>query len=536
MNTLPTPPMSFSIWGTEQEAKPLSANLQSLVSKVVGSTTPRPAPAQPDVKITDSALTTAQIEQLAEIVGSGFVTQVREQRIPRARGKSYFDLLDWREDAVIDVPDAVIAPATNEEVLAILQWCTEHRVAVVPFGGGTSVVGGVSPLRGEFDAVLSLDLARFDAIENVDTISGEATLGSGMSGPQAEIALAEHGLQLGHFPQSFPYATIGGFAATRSSGQNSAGYGRFDEMVASMEVVTPTGITTVGDAAPASAAGPDIKEIFLGSEGAFGVITKVRLKVHPIPEAKEYEAFVFDDFAHGVAGVRAVEQQGTGPTVIRLSDEIESATNLTSTDSIGESDSAAPHGCLCLTMYEGTREHVASRHEETRNLLLSMGATSLGEGPVRKWEKGRFGAPVLRDALLDAGVLCETFETATTWSNVSVLKKAITAAVTASLGDGDSVALVLCHVSHVYHNGCSLYFTILGAQNEKPLEQWGTAKRAILRAITDNGGTITHHHAVGKDHAGFMDKEVGEVGLGVLRAIKKHLDPAGILNPGKLLP
>lgn len=528
--------MSFSIWGTEQEAKPLSKSIQSLLTKVVGNTTPRPAPAQADVKITDSQLNAKQVQELKSIVGNEFVSCDREQRIPRARGKSYFDLLDWRVDQVIDVPDAVVAPSTNEEVLELLQWASKSKVAVVPFGGGTSVVGGVTPLRGAFSAVISVDLTRFDAIEDVDLVSGEATLGAGMSGPQAEIALAKHGLQLGHFPQSFPYATIGGFAATRSSGQNSAGYGRFDEMVASMEVVTPKGIMTVGNAAPASAAGPDMKEIFLGSEGSFGLITKVRLKVHPIPEAKAYEAFVFSDFQSGVAAVRAVEQHKTGPTVIRLSDEIESATNLTSTDAIGEQDSAAPHGCLCLTMYEGTHAHVASRHEETRNLLLSMGGTSLGEAPVRKWEKGRFGAPVLRDALLDAGVLCETFETATNWSNVAELKKAITAAVTKSLGEGDSVALVLCHVSHVYANGCSLYFTILGAQDSTPIEQWRHAKQRILEAITEHNGTITHHHAVGTDHAGFMEQEIGSLGLGTLRAIKDYLDPEGVLNPGKLLP
>lgn len=531
---VPLPPMEFNLWGTPDEAKPLSDGVRKLMSGVFHVRTPLPRIPESDIRTTGTRLTDGDLAALAGIVGDSHVTADAAQKIARARGKSYPDLIGWRLGGEHDVPDAVVAPGTDEEVLEVLQWATREHVAVVPFGGGTSVTGGVTPERGGLRAVISLDLVRFDELSDVDHVSGLATLGAGLTGPAAELKLADHGLQIGHYPQSFPYATIGGYAATRSSGQSSAGYGRFDEMVRSFTIVTPSGIIHVGEASPASAAGPDLRELFLGSEGAFGIITRVRMRVHPIPEVKRYEAFSFRTFEEGVEGVRAVEQAGAGPTVIRLSDEIESSVNLTSGDSIGDAGSA-PEGCLCLTMYEGTEDHAASRHRETRELLLAAGGTSAGEGPVRSWEQGRFGAPVLRDGLLDNGAICETLETATDWSNVAKLKKAVTRALADTLRETGTMAMVMCHVSHVYREGCSLYFTIIAAQNDDPEAQWWRAKEAACRAIVDNGGTITHHHAVGTDHAPYLADEIGPLGIAVLRAVKAELDPAGIMNPGKLL-
>lgn len=526
--------MTFDLWGTPDEAKPLPRGAHKLITKVFRADRPLPRISEEDVHVTESRLTSDDLGALADIVGADHVTEDKEHTLPRARGKSYPDLIGWRLGGTHEVPDAIVAPTTDEEVLAILRWATRERVAVVPFGGGTTVVGGLNPERGGMRAVISLDLVHFDAVTDVDPESGLATFGAGLTGPAAELALAGHGLQIGHYPQSFPYATIGGYAATRSSGQSSAGYGRFDEMVRSFTIVTPAGILEVGAASPATAAGPDLRELFLGSEGAFGIITRVRLRVHPVPEVKRYEAFTFPTFESGVAGLRSVEQAGAGPTVLRLSDEIESSINLTSGDSIGDG-SAAPEGCLCLAMFEGTADHTQSRHAETRALLIAAGGTSAGEGPVRSWEHGRFGAPVLRDGLLDNGAICETLETATDWSNVARLKKAVTRALSDSLQATGTMALVMCHVSHVYREGCSLYFTVIAAQSEDPEAQWRAAKAAASRAIVDNGGTITHHHSIGVDHAPYLRDEIGDLGVAVLRAVKAELDPAGIMNPGKLL-
>ncbi|MDO4929264.1 MAG: FAD-binding oxidoreductase [Corynebacterium sp.] len=532
---MPLPPMTATLWGTPAEAKPLSSSVQKILKTFLDADIDaQPHPAEADIPIAQVTLDDIHVQALSNIIGADYVSQSHQQRIRHARGKSYPDLLAMRASKPVTAPDVVVAPHTEEEVLALLQYCTEHHIAVVPFGGGTSVVGGLTPLNEGFNGVVSLDLARFDRLEDVDPVSLEATLGAGLSGPHAELLLAEHNLQLGHFPQSFPYASIGGFAATRSSGQSSAGYGRFDEMVRSVTVVTPTGISEIGYNAPASAAGPDLRHLFLGSEGTLGIITRVRVRVHEIPATKRYEAFSFPDFESGAHALRKVTQTGTGPTVLRLSDEIESSVNLTSTHNIGEADTNN-NGCLCLTMYEGTAEHTASRHAETRELLLACGGTSLGEQPVRQWEKGRFGAPVLRDGLLDSGVICETLETATDWSNVTRLKKAVTKALGDTLAASGAPSIIMCHISHVYSGGCSLYFTVIAAQrHDDPAAQWWPAKKAATQAMVDNGGTITHHHAVGTDHREHIVAEQGDLSIAILRGIKQQVDPAGILNPGKL--
>ncbi|MFD7901307.1 FAD-binding oxidoreductase [Kitasatospora sp. NPDC059747] len=527
---LPLPPMKWDAWGDPALAKELSADIKGLLAAALGVTgDAEPGPTADEVRLRPSRLTDADLKALAAAVGEAHVSAADADRLPRAGGKSTPDLLRRRSREPQDAPDAVVLPGSEDEIAALLALCAERRIAVVPFGGGTSVVGGLDPERGGLNAVVSLDLRRFDQLLDLDETSGEALLGAGLTGPAAEALLAERGHELGHYPQSFRFATIGGFAATRSSGQDSAGHGRFDDMVRGLRVVTPVGVLDLGRA-PASAAGPDLRELFLGSEGALGIITAVRVRVHPLPAVKAYEAWSFPDFATGAAALRAVEQQGTGPTVIRLSDEAETMVNLAMTEQIG--GSPAVSGCLAVTVFEGTAEQVAARHRLTREVLLAAGGTSLGEAPARAWEHGRFNAPYLRDSLLGAGALCETLETATNWSRLPRLRSAVTEALTTALPG----ALVLCHISHVYPTGASLYFTVVAALGEDPLTRWGAAKHAACDAIVAAGGTITHHHAVGADHRPWMTEEIGELGVRILRAVKAELDPAGILNPGKLIP
>jgi alkyldihydroxyacetonephosphate synthase len=429
-----------------------------------------------------------------------------------------------------DAPDAVVRPAGHDEVAAVVSWCSDHRVALVPFGGGTSVVGGLTAGRDGYAGVLALDLGRLDALLSVDAESGTAVLGAGLTGPQAEAALAAHGLTLGHFPQSFEHATVGGFAATRSSGQASSGYGRFDAMVVALTAATPVGTLTLGRA-PASAAGPDLRQLVLGSEGAFGVITSLTVRVRPVPARRAYDGWRFESFTAGLAAARALAQAPVPPTVLRLSDELETAVDLSTPDAEG---AAGGGGALLLTGFEGEAAAVRAAREPAEARLREAGARPLGEGPGQAWLRGRFRAPYLRDALLDLGVLVETVETATFWSRLPGLYDAVGSALTAALA-GDS-PLVLCHVSHVYPTGASLYFTVAATQRGDGLAQWERAKRAASEAILAAGGTITHHHGVGRDHRSWLAEEVGPVGVEVLRAVKQRLDPHGVLNPGVLVP
>src|ERR1700720_4280468 len=482
------PPMKWNAWGDPAEAKPLSGGIRSLIKQALGVEGPATAELEPEqVRLRPSALSPADREGLAAIVGAEYCGVDDRARLLRAGGKSTLDLLRRKDSGVQDAPDAVLLPGSEEEIAAILRYSADHSIAIVPFGGGTSVVGGLDPIRGDFKAVASLDLRRLNELHTIDEISCEAELGAGLTGPEAERLLGERGFSLGHFPQSFVFATIGGFAATRSSGQDSAGYGRFNDMVRGLRAVTPAGVLDLGRA-PESAAGPDLRQLMIGSEGAFGIITRMRVRVHPVPEATRYEAWSFPDFTTGADALRAVVQTGTGPTVVRLSDEAETGVNLATTESIGEQKITG--GCLGITVFEGTEAHVESRHAETRALLEARGGTSLGEAPARAWEHGRYGAPYLRDSLLSAGALCETLETATNWSGVPALKAAVTRALTDALAESGTPALVLCHISHVYATGASLYFTVVAGQRGNPMEQWRAAKTAACDAIMATGGTI----------------------------------------------
>ncbi len=527
------PSMVWDAWGAPSGQKPLPEQIRGLLAQVFGvSGEPVARRDEGDVPLRASAITPDQRAGLVAVVGADHVSVGHRDRLRHAGGKSTPDLLRRRAEGPQDAPDAVVFPADHDEVLAVLAYCADHGIAVVPFGGGTSVVGGLDPVRGAFPAVIALDLRRLDTLTDVDPVSGTATLGAGLTGPRAEELLAAHGLSLGHFPQSFEFATIGGFAATRSSGQASAGYGRFDDMIQRLRIATPGGSLDLGRA-PASAAGPDLRELFAGSEGALGIITAVTLRVHPVPETTAYQAWSFPDFGTGANALRSVIQTGAAPTVLRLSDEAETGLNLARAGDIG---GAAVGGCLAVTTFEGSAAHVAARRAEAEALFTAAGGTALGERPAAEWEHGRFSAPYLRDALLDVGILCETLETATSWSNLAELKAKVTAALTDSLTAQGTPALVMCHISHTYPTGASLYFTVIAKQAEDPLGQWAVAKRAAGDAIVAAAGTITHHHAVGADHRPWMTDEIGDLGVRVLRAVKQAVDPSGILNPGKLIP
>lgn len=480
---------------------------------------------------------------LIEAVGEGNVFTGVEDRVRHATGCGYADLARLRSGRLEAAPDAVLLPADAEEVQRVLDRCAEERVAVVPFGGGTSVVGGVEPLRGTHERLVSLDLSRLRGVE-VDARSLTARLGAGLRGPEAEAALAEHGVVLGHYPQSFEYATIGGFAATRSAGQASSGYGRFDALVSAIRLLTPVGELRTLDT-PHTAAGPSLRELVIGSEGVLGVIPELTVRVRPRPRVRSYEAWMADSFEAGAEIVRALAQGPGLPDVIRVSDEEETEVSLALSGPRGLSGRLFDGylglrrrrgGALIVVGLEGDEESVARRRALAVRALRGGGAIYLGEGAGRSWEHGRYQGPYLRDTLIGVGALVETLETSHTWSGLAGLYGAVGAAIRKSLAAQGTPGLAFCHLSHAYADGASLYFTFISrARPGEEVDQWRAVKRAASEAIVAEGGTITHHHAVGRDHAPYMEAEVGELGVEVLRAAKERLDPAGIMNPEKLI-
>jgi alkyldihydroxyacetonephosphate synthase len=485
-----------------------------------------------DVRLRETAL---DVAPFAAIVGAENVRTDREARVLRCRGKSYLDLLAQRAGDCEAAPDAVVAPGDHDQVLAVLRRCSELGVAVVPFGGGTSVVGGLEPLRGELEHVISLDLARMDRVVAVDERSLTAVLEPGLRLPEADRALAAHGLTVGHVPQSYEWASVGGCVATRSAGQISTGRGRIDGNVVAVRCATPAGELETLDA-PASAAGPALRQLVAGSEGVLGVITRVSLRVHPLPVAQRFEGWLVPDFDTGCDVLRGLVQSGAAPDVPRLSDEEETRYSLAFAG-LGSLPRRAVAGrCLLICGWEGTEESIKRRRRAASRALRAAGAWPATQRAGREWVRSRFAGPYLRDALMDRGVMVETLETATSWSNLATLHDAVSAALHGAATPARGGLIAGCHVSHLYPTGASLYYTIFGRAGEDPAAQWHGLKTAAMDAIVAAGGTITHHHAIGRDHAPWLAAEDGSLGLDMLRAVKERCDPAGIMNPGKLLP
>jgi alkyldihydroxyacetonephosphate synthase len=538
--------MRFWGWGEDGHEGGLSEEAAGLLARELGLPPGAPRSSRAvgldEVRVGPSTLPEAAREALAQVA---VVRDDHEARVLHAAGKSYPDLVRMRSGDASSAPDAVVAPRQAGDVAAVLEVCASHGVAVVPFGGGTSVVGGVEPLRGPLDAVISLDLGSLDEVLRVDERSLTADVEPGLRLPELEARLAPHGLTLGHVPQSYEYASVGGCVATRSAGQASTGYGRIDDLVTGVRLVAPAGELSL-QSGPATAAGPDLRELVVGSEGALGVITSASLRLARAPQARRYEGFAFRSFEQGVDALRVLAQAGQAPDVARLSDEEETRLQLALAGSEGVRGAVAGAylrargvggGCIAICGWEGDEHQVAGRRVDSADLLRRAGAVRLGQSPGRAWVRSRFHGPYHRDELMDRGVLVETVETAALWSGLADVHRAVGAALRTALAARGTPPLVMCHVSHLYPTGASLYFTCLArAQPGEELEQWRAAKHAATDAIVASGGTLTHHHAVGRDHAPWLPAEIGEVGVAALRAVKRELDPEGIMNPGKLLP
>ncbi len=532
-------------WGDPAQPPALGEHALEFLREHVGvAARPRPTVALGEVHLESSLLAERAGTALRELLGETRVRGDHEDRVAHAAGKGYPDLVRLRAGEPEGGPDAVLYPSSAAQVRAVLDLCARHSLAVVPFGGGTSVVGGVEPLRGPHEAVVALDMRHLAALERLDRESLTVTVGAGMRAPALEAELGRRGLTLGHFPQSFQYVSLGGCAATRSAGQASTGYGRFEQMVLGLSLAAPAGEMALA-AVPATAAGPELRRVLVGSEGTLGVICELALRVRPAPAARSYEGVFFTSFAAGVQALRALAQERAAPDVARLSDEEETRMSLALAGTgglkgvLGRRYLAArgyAGGCLAIFGFEGDADTVERRRKRALALVRGHEGLPIGRSPGRAWVAQRFAAPYLRDELLTQGVMVETLETATSWSNLERLHGAVGGAIATALRSQGTAGLVMCHVSHLYETGASLYFTFLARQREgQEIEQWRAVKHAASEAIVEGGGTITHHHAVGRDHAPWLEREVGSAGIGMLRALKVQLDPAGIMNPGKVI-
>ncbi|MDO5672341.1 MAG: FAD-binding oxidoreductase [Actinomycetaceae bacterium] len=536
-------------WGQESHPRNIPPAVWPFLKREFGivPSTQRKDPVPIDsVDVPPSALEETVISELMGILGSTNVKTDRHTRITHASGKSYPDMYRLRTGNARHAPDAVLYPSTEEQIMQIFQAAEDHDLAVVPFGGGTSVVGGLEPLKNGKKAVVCIDMRRFNELIHIDPVSNLARVQAGMRGPELEFALQRQGFTLGHIPQSHQEATIGGYIATRSAGQASTGYGRSDALVRGLTMVSPAGTITLGNRAPSTAAGPQLMEALIGSEGTMGIITEITLEVVEKPTHTEYASWAFASWEQAATAFRRLYQEcgpGMVPHVCRLSDEEETRDTLIMAGKIGQfllkilKARSMDTPCISLFLWEDTNKSKAKyRKRICERVLRAAGGKRLPKLLAEKWESGRFSGPYLRDALMSEGVLVDTLETATTWNNLNTVYRAVQEAIQQVGAQQGHKTLVQCHISHVYRSGASLYYTFLTQENEDPLAQWQAIKTAACQAIVAAGGTITHHHGVGRDHLPYVMPEFGYLGTQILSDMKARLDPHAILNPGKLIP
>jgi alkyldihydroxyacetonephosphate synthase len=468
-----------------------------------------------------------------------------EVRLRSSLGHSLPDWLKMRSGKVGTVADGVAFPQTSEQVRELLDYAQACGAAVIPMGGGTSVVGHLTVPEGA-QPVLTVNLTRICSLINLDRQAQLATFGAGVLGPDLEAQLRAHGYTLGHFPQSFEYSTLGGWVVTRSSGQQSLRYGRIEAMFAGGRVETPTGTLNVATF-PASASGTDLRETVLGSEGRIGILTEATVRVTPLPEQEEFHTIFFPDWDRAQEAVRAMVQAKVPLSMLRLANPVETLTTLTMAGHkslIGMLETylgwraCKDEKCLLMLGASGRAAGVQHALAEAKRIARRYQGVAIGQSMGKKWKENRFRNVYLRNALWLKGYAIDTAETACDWTQVKPMMLALETAATHALAkDGEKVH-TYTHLSHIYAQGASVYTTFayrLAGDYAKDLARWRRLKSAVSEAIVANGGTISHQHGVGIDHAQYLEAEKGAAGIAAMRALFQHFDPSGMMNPGKLL-
>ncbi|MEO7066175.1 MAG: FAD-binding oxidoreductase [Rhodanobacter sp.] len=523
-------------WGDDTVAMDLPTGAATFLADLIGTGTPLPD------KDLAQVLATVPTSRLPP---HPLINAAAEDRVRHARGQSLPDWLAMRSGEFGIFPDGVAYPETAAHIRELLGWASVHDVVVIPYGGGTSVLGHITP-RADLRPILTLSLERMNQLVDVDEASLLATFGPGANGPQVESQLRARGFTLGHFPQSWELSTLGGWVAARSSGQQSLRYGRIEQLFAGGTLETFAGPLTI-PTFPASAAGPDLREIVLGSEGRFGVISQVKVRITPLAEQESFYAVFLPNWAQAINAVRELVQARIPLSMLRLSNAVETQTQLMLAgkprpiawlEKYLALRGAGEGKCMLTFGITGNRPQNAASLRQAKKRLKHFGGVFTGTLLGRKWAEHRFAFPYLRDSLWSAGYAVDTLETATDWSNVDDLLRRMESSLRERLTPTGERVHVFTHLSHAYGEGCSLYTTYVfrpGASYAEALARWHQLKHAASQAIVEHRGTISHQHGVGHDHAPYLHVEKGELGMATLRALSTHFDPEQRLVPGVLI-
>ncbi len=505
-----------------------------------------------DVTLPEQKKNEAFLSAIQAKLGVDQIVDDKKTRLVHAAGKSFRDLWLLRHGQVQFAPDCIVFPNNEEEVAQIVSAAHEHSVVLVPFGGGSNIAGCLEPKDRNGRMVVSLDMCRMHRVLEVDTFSLTARIEPGVYGQHLEDQLAQHGVTLGHFPDSFLHSTLGGWVATRSAGMQSDVYGKIEDMVISLRMVTPSG-TIVTRTVPKSSNGIDVRHLCIGSEGILGVITEVVIQVHHKPQKEDWYGWLFPDFKGGLDAIHECHRADCMPTVTRLNDPKKTALSFAfKHPKTGFKDKIAKafkwyignvkkidfnHCCLMVVKYEGSPQEFKRIKNKVTAIYKKHRGVCLGAEPGRSFAKVKFDFPHLRDYVMDRSIMADVSETATTWGNLRSMHDNSLADVEQSIKDTGVDAWVGCHLSHSYRTGASLYFTFGCQQREgREIEQYLYIKKAAEDAFMKNGGTLSHHHAVGTEHLPWVEEDLSPTGLKAVKALKAGLDPNGIMNPGKIIP
>jgi alkyldihydroxyacetonephosphate synthase len=523
-------------WGDDTVTYPLPPTATGILAALVGPGTP-PHDASLDVVVAGVPPTRLPAHPL--------ISTDALERVRHARGQGFPDLIALRTGRIPVFPDGVAYPLGGDDVRALLEYARQAGVRIIPYSGGTSVVGHINPQPGDAP-ILTVDLSRMNRLHHLDEQDRLATFGPGVAGPDLEAQLRARGYTLGHYPQSFEQSTLGGWIATRSSGQQSLGYGRIEHLFAGGHLESPAGALDLPPF-PASAAGPDLRDLVLGSEGRLGILTEAIVRVRPLPQEEAFHALFFPDWRAARTAVRRMVQASIPLSMLRLSTATETATTLTLAGHAEvihalERLLAVRHigagKCMLVVGFTGTTAQVDAGRKRVLAIARAYGAVHLGRPLGRQWQKTRFRAPYQRNELWERGYGVDTVETATTWSNVPALLAAVETALRTALADWGERVHAFTHLSHIYPQGSSLYTTYLfrlAADPGETYDRWRQLKTAASQAIVAHGGTISHQHGVGVDHQPYLAAEKGTLGIAAIANVLKTFDPDGLLNPGKLV-